>query len=405
MTRLLFHFSILLALTSCTNAPLHTPVPENSVSQAVVEDFKPNIRTWGDAGVQNIDTIIARRIALYQQEHAAYYRTHGAYPAMNYLALSGGGYDGAFGAGILCGWTKTGKRPEFSIVTGVSAGALIAPFAFAGPEYDDELREVYTTLNSSNIFMGDLWTVLDGITGGLALTDSSPLSKKIEEVITPELFRKIGEEHRKGRRLLIGTTNLEAQRSVIWDIGSMANSGNAKGLELFRKIMLASASIPGAFKPVFIDVTIDGKKYQEVHADGGVTAQVFLYPLQTKRADRDDFIKAQIDRNLYIIRNSKITPEYQAMNLGLVSLTQRSIETLIKNQGRGDLYRLYVGAQRDGLDYNLIYLPSDFTAEAKELFDPVYMSKLFDVGYKMGQNEQNWLNAPPGVTYMDEIQP
>lgn len=394
----------ILLISGCGSVPIHKSVPEASASQALVQGFSPNIRSWADAPVDNLDAAIQKRVDLYKQQNADYYAANNTYPAMNYLAISGGGYDGAFGAGILSGWTKAGTRPEFQIVTGVSTGALIAPFAFAGPEYDDELRKVYTTLKSDNIFLGDLWTVLRGITGGVALTDNTPLSKKIEETITVELFNKIGEEHRKGRRLLIGTTNLEAQRGVIWDIGSISsNYKNEKGLKLFRQILLASAAIPGAFQPVLIDVTTNGQKFQEIHVDGGVTAQVFLYPLATNISDRNAFADTGIKRNLYIIRNGKIEPEYLPMTLGLVSLSQRSVETLIKNQGIGDLYRLYVGAKRDGMDYNLIYMPTSFQEKSQEIFDPVYMSKLFDVGYKMGlNNDTEWKHAPPGVDYIDE---
>lgn len=383
--------------------PLHKTIPEAFISQALVEGFNPNIRSWADTPVDNLDVAIQKRVDLYKQQHAAYYASHNTYPEMNYLAISGGGYDGAFGAGILSGWTKAGTRPEFQIVTGVSTGALIAPFAFAGPEYDGELRKVYTTLKSENIFLGDVWTVLKGITGGVALTDNTPLSKKIDETITPELFRKIGEEHRKGRRLLIGTTNLEAQRGVIWDIGSISsNYSDAKGLKLFRQILLASAAIPGAFQPVLIDVTANGQKFQEIHVDGGVTAQVFLYPLATHASDRNAFEETGIGRNLYIVRNGKVEPEYLPMTLGLVSLSQRSVETLIKNQGIGDLYRLYVGAKRDGMNYNLIYMPSSFHEKSQEIFDPVYMSKLFDVGYQMGLSGTAWMHSPPGVDYIDQ---
>lgn len=399
---LVLSFCVLLT-GGCSTVPPHKTTPEALSSQAVVEGFKPGIRSWADEPVKNLGKLIERRINLYREEQADYYAEHGRYPPMDYLAISGGGYDGAFGAGILCGWTKAGTRPEFEIVTGVSTGALIAPFAFAGPEYDDELKEVYTTLKSENIFMGDLWTVLDGITGGLALTDNTPLSKKIEETITPELFAKIAEENRKGRKLLIGTTNLEAQRGVIWDIGSLANSqNNEKGLKLFHKILLASSAIPGAFKPVFIDVVANGQKFQEIHVDGGVTAQVFLYSIETTRADRDAFFKSGIERNLYIIRNSKIEPEYESIEaLGLVSISERSVATLIKNQGVGDLYRLYVGAERDGMNYHLTYLPNDFKEQSQEIFDPAYMSKLFEVGYQMGQKPESWAKAPPGVEYID----
>lgn len=392
---------VLLTLAGCGTVPPHRALPDNFKGMAAITGYPAAIRSWGDEASENLDTAIADRITAYKKLHAAEYDRDKKYPAMNYLAISGGANNGAFGAGIVSGWTQARNRPDFSIVTGVSTGALIAPFAFLGPKYDDRLKEVFTTLNSSNIYSDDVLTLLDGVTGGLALADNTPLLREIQRTITPELFVEIAEEHRKGRRLYIGTSNLEAQRSVIWDIGAIANSGNPGALALFHKIMLASAAVPGVFKPVFINVTVGGKTYQEIHADGGVTAQVFLFPLQTRKADRDLFLESKIGRNLYIIRNNKIVPEYKPLEPGLVSVSKRSLETLIKYQGLGDLYRLYIGAQRDGVDYHLVHIPSDFREESKEAFDPTYMSALHDVGYAMGRAGDMWESAPPGVKYMD----
>ncbi len=388
-------------LAACGTVPPHKALPDNFKGMATVQGFPTDIRSWGDEAGDNLDTVIEARIEAYKTNNADFFTKNGKYPPMHYLAISGGGNNGSFGAGIINGWTLHGDRPQFSVVTGVSTGALIAPFAFLGPKYDESLREVYTTLSSDNIYSGDVFTVIDGITGGLALTDNTPLLNKIRETITPTLFREIAEEHKKGRRLYIGTSNLEAQRSVVWDIGAIATSGNPGALGLFHKIMLASAAVPGVFKPVFIDVNVGGQRYQEIHVDGGVTAQVFLFPLKTHRADRDLFIQNKIERNLYIIRNSKIMPEFVPLKPGLVSVSARALETLTKYQGIGDLYRLYVGAQRDGINYHLVHIPPDFREDTKETFDPVYMSALFDVGYAMGRAGDLWDSAPPGVPYVD----
>lgn len=402
MTRRFISSVLVLALlTSCSQAVMHEPVPAGKEGLVQVIGFAPNIRAWGDEAPAHLDQVVMRRIRQYSESYKDYYSTHKTYPAMSYLAISGGGYDGAFGAGILNGWTQAGTRPTFTIVTGVSAGALIAPFAFLGPEYDEQMKQLYTTTTSESIVEGTFATVLDGITGGLALADNSPLARKINETITQEMLERIGAEHRKGRRLLIGTTNLEAQRSVIWDIGSIANSGNPRALELFRTILLASAAVPGVVKPVFVDVEVEGKEYSEIHVDGGVTAQVFLYPLQSTSREGQLFKQHHIPRDLYIIRNAKITPEYKALKPSLIALSGRSLETLIKYQGMGDLYRLYVGARRDNINYHLMHVPSDFSVEMKELFDPVYMKSLFELGYGMGKEGAHWLKSPPGVEYMD----
>ena len=397
----LFLVCVVIALSGCASAPVFRSVPERLVGEATVDGFPAGIRSWSDEPGADLPNAIEKRIDQYRKTHAAYYGAHKSYPPMSYLALSGGSNNGAFAAGVLYGWTESGTRPEFTIVTGVSTGALIAPLAFLGPRYDEVLRREYTTVNSENIFESDFWTVVRGISGGMALVDNGPLRRRIDEIITPAVFADIAAEHRKGRRLLIITTNLEAQRGVIWSIGSIANSGLPGGLELFKRILLASAAVPGLFEPVLIDVNVGGESYQEIHVDGGVTSQVFLFPLKTTHADRDAFEKAGIERNLYIIRKGKITPDHAEMKPSALPLSQRSLETLIKYQGIGDLYRIYSGAERDGMNYHLTYIPPEFNEKSNELFDPVYMSKLFDLGYRLNRDGKYWVMAPPGIEYVD----
>lgn len=402
MKHFLSSILVLILLTGCATIPLHTPVPEEKNASTLLPGFPPNIRFWADEAPPNVGDLISERLKAYRAANAEYYKKNKSYPALHYVAISGGAYDGAFGAGFISGWSEAGTRPKFAIVTGVSTGALIAPFVFIGSEYDSKLKQLFTTTSSENIFVAGISSVLSGITGGLAVTDSGPLAKRIEENVTEEVMKRIAEEHKKGKRLFIGTTNMEAQRGVIWDIGAIANSGNPESLKLIHKVLLASASIPGAFSPVFINVEVDGKKYSEIHADGGVTSQVFIYPLKLRRSVIDEFLKYHLDRHLYIVRNSKVNPEYKELEPGFFALSIRSIETLAKYQGLGDLYRLYVGAERDGLDYNLVYIPPDFKEKPKEVFDPEYMKKLFDLGYEMGMKPNVWQKKPPGVDYLAE---
>jgi predicted acylesterase/phospholipase RssA len=392
-----------IGLSACSGVPAHHPVPVALTSQAVVTGFPANIRFWADESPGFADTIINERLEQYRAAHADYYLEHKAYPPLNYLAISGGANDGAFGAGFLSGWTASGTRPDFEMVTGVSTGALIAPFVFIGPQYDDKLHDLYTHTATNGIFESSLFKVLEGLTGGLAVTDNKPLVKMIDANITPEVMAAIAVEHRKGKRLFIGTTNMEAQRGVIWDIGAIANSGNPGALELIRNIVLASVSVPGIFEPVFIHVQVGDQHYDEIHADGGVVSQVFIYPLKLKRSVVDAFIHNGLERRLYVLRNGKIVPQYSKQELSLFALTSRSFETFTKYQGLGDLYRLYLSAQRDGVDFNLVNIPDSFDAESKQLFDPVYMGKLYDTGYAMGLHaDLAWEKKPPGVDYIDE---
>ena len=398
--------ALLACLTACVGVPEHHPVPGPQSSQAVVTGFPRNIRFWADESPAFADVIIKERLDTYRAANADYFKAHGSYPPLDYLAISGGANDGAFGAGFLSGWTASGTRPDFELVTGVSTGALIAPFVFIGPQYDDKLRKLYTNTSTTGIFESSVFKVLEGLTGGLAVTDNGPLVKMIDDNVTPEVMAAIAVEHKKGKRLFIGTTNMEAQRGVIWDIGAIANSGNPKALDLIRKIILASVSVPGIFEPVFIDVQVGDKHYDEIHADGGVVEQVFVYPLKLKHSVIEEFSRYSLDRHLYILRNGKIVPQFADQQLSLFGLTSRSLETFTKYQGLGDLYRLYIAAQRDGMDYNLVYIPDSFDAVSKQLFDPAYMSKLYDMGYSLGLHADTaWQKKPPGVDYEDEAYP
>ena len=392
-----------LALSACAGVPEHHPVPGALASQAVVTGFPRNIRFWADESPVFAGDIIRERLDEYRAANADYFKAHGAYPPLNYLAISGGANDGAFGAGFLSGWSASGSRPDFAMVTGVSTGALTAPFVFIGPQYADRLRRLYTNTSTTGIFESGMFKVLEGLSGGLAVTDNTPLVKMIEANVTPDVMAAIAAEHKKGKRLFIGTTNMEAQRGVIWDIGAIASSGNPKALELIRKIILASVSVPGVFEPVFIDVQVGGTHYDEIHADGGLVSQVFIYPLKLKRSVIDIFNEYGLERHLYVLRNGKIVPQYTPQQLSLFGLTTRSLETFTKYQGLGDLYRLYIASQRDGMDFNLVYIPDSFDAESKQLFDPVYMGKLYDMGYSLGLHADTaWQKKPPGVDYEDE---
>lgn len=194
--------------------------------------------------------------ALERQRKALGLPSNAALPAARFLAISGGGDEGAFGAGLLVGWTDAGTRPEFQVVTGVSTGALIAPFAFLGTEYDRELREVYTTISSDDIL--STRNVVAGVLKD-ALSDTTALWRLISRYVNEQMMAGIAREYAKGRLLLIGTTDLDAQRANIWNIGAIAASGHPGALDLIRKILRASSAIPGLFQPVLIDVELTGK--------------------------------------------------------------------------------------------------------------------------------------------------
>jgi hypothetical protein len=322
--------------------------------------------------------------------------------AANYLSLSGGGDDGAYGAGLLIGWTERGNCPNFNLVTGISTGALIAPFAYLGKEYDPVLRDVYTQIGPDDIFIKR--NLLSGILGD-GLSDTTPLFALISKHVDHALLKRIAYEYSvNGRWLLIGTSNLDAGVPVVWNMGKIAGIGTPEALELFRKILLASASIPGAFSPIMFDFEVAGQTFQEMHVDGGAITQVFLYPSALAQRGKDMKIKLHNQRNAYIIRNSRLDPEWRDTQRGTLSIISRAISSLIQTQGIGDLYRIYHTTQLDGVNFNLTFIGPDFNFPRKTEFDTEYMRALFQYGYARGIEGKEWQRYPPGYksSYTEE---
>ena len=318
----------------------------------------------------------------------------GPLPPAHFLALSGGGDNGAFGVGLLNGWTESGTRPEFKVVTGVSTGALIASLAFLGAKYDEQIRTIFTGVSSKDVLRKRtfLAAVLDD-----AMADNRPLRTLTEKYVTGGVLRDIAAEYAKGRLLLIGTTNLDAHRGIIWNIGKIAESGHPKALDLLHNILLASSAVPGAFPPVLVEVEAQGQRFQEMHVDGGASAQVFVYPPQFKLDELGAAAGVTRVRKLYVIRNAQLDPGWSEVERRTLSIAGRAIASLIQAQGRGDLFRLSAIAQRDQVDFNLAYIPSTFKAPHREEFDNEYMRQLFQVGYDLARKGYPWAKTPPGM--------
>jgi predicted acylesterase/phospholipase RssA len=278
------------------------------------------------------------------------------------------------------------------VVTGISTGSLIAPFAFLGRPYDEELKAAYTDITGKDIYRKK---GLLGVIGSESVADNTPLRQLVERYVTDKMVADITREYARGRRLLIGTTNLDAERPVVWDIGAIASSKIRTRKQLIQDILVASSSIPGVFPPVNIKVVADGKSYDEMHVDGGTSNQAFLFPSQF--SVREAVSKSGLKRNwtLYVIRNGKISPEYSAVKPRLMAIVGKSISSLIKTQGIGDLYRMYSNAQRDGMKFNAIWIPESFTKVEPQPFDRTFMNELFHVGLEMGRNGIPWAKHPP----------
>lgn len=322
----------------------------------------------------------------------------------SFLAISGGGENGAFGAGLLVGWSKLGTRPQFKVVTGVSTGALSAPFAFLGSAHDAQLEEVYTRITPADVMAsrGLLTAVLSD-----SLYDSAPLLRTIRRFVTPELLAAISREYRdKGRLLFVATANLDVPVGVLWNMGVIAGSSRPEAADLFARILLASASIPGVFPPVMLDIEAGGERFQEMHVDGGTVAQVVLYPPSfggaeiAKHLPQEDpkLVRAAAtrERRLYIIRNSRPGADEETVKRSTLKIAGRAVSALIQTQGIGDLYQLYMLCHRDRIDYNVTYIPPTFDEKLKEPFDPHYMKKLFDFGRDLALRGEAWSKVPPG---------
>ncbi len=318
----------------------------------------------------------------------------GPLPPAEVLAISGGGDDGAFGAGLLVGWTARGDRPNFRAVTGVSTGALSAPFAFLGPDYDPQLKAVYTETTARNVFKprGALAAIFQD-----AMGDTAPLRKMVAQLVDDKMIARIAQEYAKGRLLLIMTTNLDSGQPCAWNVGAIAASGNPGARDLIIKILMASSAIPAVFPPVMIDLNVDGQPRQEMHVDGGVFAQAFLYPpgidvLETSRAAGT----VGRQRDAFIIRNGRLWSNEANVKRRTLPIASRAVSLMIGTSGVNDMIRLYAITQRDHVGYHLAYIDSDFTAPYKGPFDQTYMRTLFQYGYDRARAGVEWKDKPPG---------
>jgi hypothetical protein len=341
---------------------------------------------------------------IYDVAVKAYQRSNRVRPAQtrHFLALSGGGDDGAFGAGLLAGWSARGNRPEFDMVTGVSTGALSAPFAFLGRDYDQNLTQLYTETSARDIFTKR--PILIAAVASDSLTDNAPLRTMIEHYVDSTMVQRLAEEYGKGRLLFVLTTNLDQSRPVIWNIGTIAASNNPRARDLIVDVLLASASIPAIFPPVMLDVTVDGQKRQEMHVDGGTIAQVFFYPPSfsirgaAKRLGVDEQALRERKRVAYVIRNGRFFRQDESVQLRTLSIAKEALATMTVSSGVNDTYRMYTLARRDGVDFNLASIGEDFTVPYKGPFDPGYMQALFAYGYEKGRAGYPWRKVPPGYT-------
>jgi predicted acylesterase/phospholipase RssA len=390
---------ILSMLVGCATLP-RNPVPADKVFEAEITGM-PGIRAWG--GILSED-FQADLIASREQESPGQFLSdENGWPLYDGLALSGGGATGAFGAGFLYGWTQTGKRPNFKMVSGISTGALIAPLAFLGQDYDEQLKTVFTSVDSENIM--ERLSLFSLLFRSESLASTGPLKKLIEKNFDATFIEKVAARHNHGYRLYIGTYHMDAQRLVVWNMGLIANSQHPDAPDLFRNVVLASASIPIAFPPVYIESEVEGVTYDEMHADGGVSVQVFFYAgtvdIKSAVESLQDFKNEPAPKrsgDLYIIRNGQLSSTPTQVKRKLSDITGRAVDSMIKHSAVGDLFRIHEFAERDGIGFKYVAVPPDYIPDSDEPFDRAEMRRLFDIGHELGETGTAWKSTPPGMS-------
>ena len=307
-----------------------------------------------------------------------------------YLALSGGGGDGAYGTAVLNGWTASGTRPEFTVVSGVSTGAMIAPFAFLGPSYDGVLRELYTSGVAESLLASPRPL---SVLFGSGVFGSRQLRDLVARFVDRSMLTRIAAEYAKGRCLAVVTTDLDAERTVVWDMGRIASYGSPAALQLFRDVLTASASVPVVFPPMFIDVEAKGRTIREMHVDGGVTAPVFTLPgaflLSNTRPERP------VRWNIYVLINNTIDPDFRVVPDRTVDIAGQTVSTMLKAQTRSVIFRTYEFAHENGLGFNLTCI-NEGALDCGAGFDTACMRRLYEFGYERARSGRFWETRPPG---------
>ncbi len=387
----------ILVLSGCASV-VRNPLPEE-LHQDVRILGRTDLRYWGDSprvtafpGVTSRADREARYAGIMDREH-------------DYLVISGGGANGAYGAGVLKAWSELGTRPEFTIVTGVSTGALTAPFAFLGSDYDDKLETFYTTLDTEQLIdTRGFFSLL----GADSVVDTTPLRRLLEEAVDEEMIAALAGEHEKGRILAVATTHMDAGRPTVWNVTRIAASGHPDAPKLVRQVLLASASIQGAFPPVYIEVEArDGNTYDEMHGDGGASSQMFFYPAGADWARVGELLRVQGQPTIWVIRNAYMHPQYETVEPRLLNIAGRTIGSLTRTQGIGDFFRMWTLAKRDGLDLEVTWIPDsvhdNVEVQPAEAFDPVYMKALFEIAYRRTLNGETWQDFEAMLTALDRV--
>lgn len=380
--------SIFLALTlftiGCSSRPPALPGSESS------------LLPWGalDLNIEHDYSEYTLRKSMgdiLEKKSKAYSHSHSSVP-FNILALSGGGPGGAYGAGLLYGWKEQGSIPEFDVVTGISTGSIMASFAFLGNEHIDELKNIFTTLKTEHLYKSSWLSWFSEA----AINDPSPLKQLLTNGINEAFLAKIAAEHHKGRRLYMGTTNIDTGQLVVWDMGAIASSDRADKAQRYRDIVYASSAVPIIFPPQLFEVEANGRQYSQMHVDGGLYSNVFMIGMLVNWAKvlkLNEDASLNFDSNLYVVANRKYREGHAYKPVPLES--GRVIESLllIATDLLFDrtIYRLYESVQRQNIKFHLATIPNDSDFISSPMaFIPEEMQALFDVAYQQTITGYQW---------------
>ncbi len=381
----LFSLICLGALAGCAT-PVRRPAPPAVINEAAPPGFPSTVRLvttdlhgfadWAPSLFAGI-----RRAA------------HGG--PVDVLALSGGGSEGAFGAGALVGLTEAHDRPRFELVTGVSAGALIAPFAFLGPRWDPELEAAFTADHRRLLSHPAWWRVVSRLVSPLGRRHRDALYDMVDHYVTPALIAAVADATRRGRRLIVATTDLDSEETVLWDMGAIAEHGGESARALFRDVLVASASVPGVFPPVLIRVSDGRRTYEEMHVDGSVTTPVFALPLVAGL--RPQKLPAWRGGEVYLIVNSQIARIPSTTPVSTLAMLTRSFSASMTYKTREAILGTVNLTRALGMRLRLSDIPADFPVANIVDFDPQFMRSLFDYGERCAVSGRLWMTPEQSI--------
>lgn len=369
------------AMTACSSLP-RMPAPPVRIADVAPNGFPVTVRFLG-SDREFVETHAIEKLARLRAAAGGH--------SLTVLALSGGGAGGAFGAGALVGLSRCGERPRFDVVTGVSAGALIAPFAFLGPGWDGELKDAFLSGRAEHLLQprGVDFLFRPGYFKG------EPLAQLVNHFATERLVEEVARQAAEGRLLLVATTDLDKEESVIWNLGAVAAQGGERAVSLFRAVLIASASIPGVFPPVLIRVEGNGGQFEEMHVDGGTTLPLFVAP---EIAEAEPLLAKDLEgASIYILVNGQLNTYPATTRTRPVPVLSRSLSTALTHSSRKALAMAAFFAERHGMPLRFSYIPVTFPYQGSLDFKPSSMRALFEYGARCAEAGVLWTTAAQAI--------